>query len=50
MIRAGHSSKKAELIYQHSDDERQGEVAARPRRHKRPGSLTWTFFMERVTS
>ena len=28
MVRAGQSSEKAALIYQHSDDERQQEVAA----------------------
>lgn len=28
MVRAGQSSEKAALIYQHSDDERQEEVAA----------------------
>lgn len=28
MVRAGQSSEKAALIYQHSDEERQGEVAA----------------------
>ncbi|MEY9992998.1 hypothetical protein ABIE67_005030 [Streptomyces sp. V4I8] len=28
MVRAGQSSEKAALIYQHSDDERQKEVAA----------------------
>lgn len=28
MVRAGQSSQKAALIYQHSDDERQEEVAA----------------------
>jgi len=27
MVRAGQSSEKAALIYQHSDDERQQEVA-----------------------
>lgn len=27
MVRAGQSSEKAALIYQHSDDERQKEVA-----------------------
>jgi len=27
MVRAGQSSEKAALIYQHSDDERQREVA-----------------------
>ena len=29
VVRAGQSSEKAALIYQHSDDERQQEVAAR---------------------
>jgi integrase len=28
MVRAGQSSERAALIYQHSDDERQQEVAA----------------------
>ncbi len=28
MVRAGQSAEKAALIYQHSDDERQREVAA----------------------
>ncbi len=28
LVRAGQSSEKAALIYQHSDDERQAEVAA----------------------
>ena len=28
MVRAGQSSEKAALIYQHSDNERQREVAA----------------------
>lgn len=28
MVRAGQSSEKVALIYQHSDDERQEEVAA----------------------
>ena len=28
MVRAGQSSEKAALIYQHSDEERQREVAA----------------------
>ena len=28
MVRAGQSSEKAALIYQHSDDERQRDVAA----------------------
>lgn len=28
MVRAGQSSEKAALIYQHSDDERREEVAA----------------------
>ncbi|MFE9608004.1 hypothetical protein [Streptomyces sp. NPDC006012] len=28
MVRAGQSSQKAAMIYQHSDDERQREVAA----------------------
>lgn len=28
MVRAGQSSEKAALIYQHSDDERQEEIAA----------------------
>lgn len=28
MVRAGQSSEKAALIYQHSDEERQEEVAA----------------------
>lgn len=28
MVRAGQSSEKAALIYQHSDDDRQQEVAA----------------------
>lgn len=28
MVRAGRSSEKAALIYQHSDEERQREVAA----------------------
>ena len=28
MVRAGQSSEKAALIYQHSDEKRQGEVAA----------------------
>ncbi len=28
MVRAGQSSEKAAMIYQHSDDERQEEVAA----------------------
>ena len=28
MVRAGQSSEKAALIYQHSDDERQRELAA----------------------
>lgn len=27
MVRAGQSSEKAELIYQHSDEERQRDVA-----------------------
>ncbi|WP_436845117.1 hypothetical protein [Streptomyces cinerochromogenes] len=29
MVRAGQSSEKAALIYQHSDEERQKDVAAR---------------------
>ncbi len=45
MVRAGQSSEKAALIYQHSDDERQQEVAegidarvraARDKAHSRP--------------
>ena len=45
MVRAGQSSEKAALIYQHSDDERQQEVAegidarvraARDKVHSRP--------------
>jgi hypothetical protein len=36
MARAGQSSEKAPLIYQHSDEERQREVAARARRPRAP--------------